>query len=350
MEYDKLKDKFFLGTSTREEEDELRRYLLSDSLSAGAQEEKELLLAMLQPGDYGCDEEMKEVAALIDRLAEEETVAALHGNTTRRIVLRYVVQAIVAAAVLALLFTVVPYSGNSVKHDKESPIAVVAPVPEQKQNGSAVNKEELVESVLPKGAGKDSVAESEIDIDYKKSVNSYKKPLLATSNEKKPAASPGSPVVLRSGALPPISESDKDESWVVITVSEPPNLTSPPVIRSGALPPISKSDKDENWMTITVSEPPAHRDEESLASVSQSADVSDVHKEASGERENVYIGSNSSFRLRWVRNDTIKDPKEAIDHLDALFAIFSDATDVVVKEQEMHLKQLTVSNKNKRHK
>ena len=27
MEYDKLKDKFFLGTSTREEEDELRRYL-----------------------------------------------------------------------------------------------------------------------------------------------------------------------------------------------------------------------------------------------------------------------------------------------------------------------------------
>ncbi len=311
MEYDKLKDKFFLGTSTREEEDELRRYLLSDSLSAEAQEEKELLLAMLQPGDYGCDEEMKEVAALIDRLAEEESAKALHGSTARRIVLRYVFPAIAVAAVLALLLTVVPYSGNSVKHGKESQIAVVAPVTEQKQNGSAVNKEEPVESVLPKGAGKESVAGNGLDINRAKSVDSYNKSsLLATSNEKKPAASTGSPVVLRSGALPPISESDKNESWVVITVSEPP----------------------------------AHRDEESLASVSQSADVSDVHKEASDDKENVYIGSNSSFRLRGVRNDTIKDPKEAIDHLDALFAIFSDATDVVVKEQEMHLKQLTVSN------
>lgn len=311
MEYDKLKDKFFLGTSTREEEDELRRYLLSDSLSAGAQEEKELLLAMLQPGDYCCDEEMKEVAALIDRLAEEESATALHGSTARRIVLRYVFPAIAVAAVLALLLTVVPYSGNSVKNGKESQIAVVAPVTEQKQNGSAVNKEEPVESVLPKGAGKDSVAGNGLDINRAKSVDSYNKSsLLATSNEKKPAASPGSPVVLRSGALPPISESDKNESWVVITVSEPP----------------------------------AHRDEESLASVSQTGGVNEVHAEASGERENVYIGSNSSFRLRGVRNDTIKDPKEAIDHLYALFAIFSDATDVVVKEQEMHLKQLTVSN------
>ena len=317
MEYDKLKDKFFLGTSTREEEDELRRYLLSDSLSAEAQEEKELLLAMLQPGDYGCDEEMKEVAALIDRLAEEESAKALHGSTARRIVLRYVVQAIVAAAVLALLFTVVPYSGNSVKHDKEFPIAVVAPVPEQMHDDSVENKEEPDESVLPDGVGKDSVAGKEsvagngLDINRAKSVDSYNKSsLLATSNENKPAASPGSPVV----------------------------------IRSGALPPISKSDKDENWMTITVSEPPAHRDEESLASVSQTGGVNEVHAEVSDDRKNVYIGAIPSFRLKGVRNDTIKDPKEAIDHLDALFAIFSDATDVVVKEQEMHLKQLTVSN------
>ena len=311
MEYDKLKDKFFLGTSTREEEDELRRYLLSDSLSAEAQEEKELLLAMLQPGDYCCDEEIKEVAALIDRLAEDETATALHGSTARRIVLRYVVPAIAVAAALALMLMVVPYSGNSVKHGKESQIAVVAPVTEQKQNGSAVNREKPGESVLLKGVGKDSVAGNGVDISREKSVDSYNRSsLLATSNEKKPATSPGSPVVLRSGALPPISESDKNESWVVITVSEPPNLT----------------------------------DDESLASVSQIGGVNEVHAEASGERENVYIGSNSSFRLRGVRNDTITDPKEAIDHLDALFAIFSDATDVVVKEQEMHLKQLTVSN------
>ncbi len=311
MEYDKLKDKFFLGTSTREEEDELRRYLLSDSLSAGAQEEKELLLAMLQPGDYCCDEDMKEVTALIDRLAEEESAKALHGSTARRIVLRYVFPAIAVAAVLALLLTVVPYSGNSVKYGKESQIAVVAPAPEQMHDDSVGNKEEPDESVLPKGAGKDSAAGNGLDINRAKSVDSYNKSsLLATSNEKRPASSPGSPAVIRSGALLPISKSDKDESWVVITVSEPP----------------------------------AHRDEESLASVSQSADVSDVHKEASDDRKNVCIGAIPSFRLRGVRNDTIKDPKEAIDHLDALFAIFSDATDVVVKEQEMHLKQLTVSN------
>lgn len=312
MEYDKLKDKFFLGTSTREEEDELRRYLLSDSLSAEAQEEKELLLAMLQPGDYCCDEEIKEVAALIDRLAEDETATALHGSTARRIVLRYVVPAIAVAAALALMLMVVPYSGNSVKHGKESQIAVVAPVTEQKQNGSAVNREKPGESVLLKGVGKDSVAGNGVDISREKSVDSYNRSsLLATSNEKKPATSPGSPVVLRSGALPPISESDKNESWVVITVSEPPNLT----------------------------------DDESLASVSQIGGVNEVHAEASGERENVYIGSNSSFRLNGVRNDTITDPKEAIDHLDALFAIFTDATAVGVKEQEMHLKCFVVVDK-----
>lgn len=312
MEYDKLKDKFFLGTSTREEEDELRRYLLSDSLSAEAQEEKELLLAMLQPGDYCCDEEIKEVAALIDRLAEDETATALHGSTARRIVLRYVVPAIAVAVALALMLMVVPYSGNSVKHGKESQIAVVAPVTEQKQNGSAVNREKPGESVLPKGVGKDSVAGNGVDISREKSVDSYNRSsLLATSNEKKPATSPGSPVVLRSGALPPISEPDKNESWVVITVSEPPNLT----------------------------------DDESLASVSQTGGVNEVHAEASGERENVYIGSNSSFRLNGVRNDTITDPKEAIDHLDALFAIFTDATAVGVKEQEMHLKCFVVVDK-----
>lgn len=312
MEYDKLKDKFFLGISTREEEDELRRYLLSDSLSAEAQEEKELLLAMLQPGDYCCDEEIKEVAALIDRLAEDETATALHGSTARRIVLRYVVPAIAVAAALALMLMVVPYSGNSVKHGKESQIAVVAPVTEQKQNGSAVNREKPCESVLPKGVGKESVAGNGVDISREKSVDSYNRSsLLATSNENKPAASPGSPVVLRSGALPPISESDKNESWVVITVSEPPNLT----------------------------------DDELLASVSQTGGVNEVHAEASGERENVYIGSNSSFRLNGVRNDTITDPKEAIDHLDALFAIFTDATAVGVKEQEMHLKCFVVVDK-----
>ena len=38
MDYKVLKEKFFLGTSTREEEEELRRYLMGDDLPANISE------------------------------------------------------------------------------------------------------------------------------------------------------------------------------------------------------------------------------------------------------------------------------------------------------------------------
>ena len=54
MDYKVLKEKFFSGTTTREEEDALRRYLKGDNLPQEAAEDKEMLLAMLQqPGTVG---------------------------------------------------------------------------------------------------------------------------------------------------------------------------------------------------------------------------------------------------------------------------------------------------------
>lgn len=114
MDYKVLKEKFFLGTSTREEEEELRRYLMGDDLPAEALEDKELLLAMLQPAEFDCSEAMEEVSAMIDGLAAQET-ATFQKRPLRRVV-RYLYPAVAVAAVLALFFIVVPYSDNGVVH------------------------------------------------------------------------------------------------------------------------------------------------------------------------------------------------------------------------------------------
>ena len=112
MDYKVLKEKFFLGTSTREEEVELRRYLMGDDLPAEALEDKELLLAMLQPAEFDCSEAMEEVSAMIDGLAAQE--AATSPKRQLRRVVRYLYPAVAVAAVLALFFMVVPYSDNGV--------------------------------------------------------------------------------------------------------------------------------------------------------------------------------------------------------------------------------------------
>ena len=75
MDYRILIDKFFSGTTSREEEEMLRRYLNGENLPADIQKEKELLLAMLQTVEYDCTEEMEEVAAMIDSLAAAEANA-----------------------------------------------------------------------------------------------------------------------------------------------------------------------------------------------------------------------------------------------------------------------------------
>ena len=123
MDYKALKEKFFMGTTSLEEEDALRRYLRGDDLSAEAKADKEMMLAMLQPVEYDCSAAMEEVSALIDRFDAQETVTAGSKRPTNRVV-RYLYPAAAVAAALALLFVVVPYSRNNVQSDASDVVAV----------------------------------------------------------------------------------------------------------------------------------------------------------------------------------------------------------------------------------
>ena len=113
MDYKVLKEKFFMGTTSREEEDALRRYLIGENLSPEAEADKEMMLAMLQPVEYDCSAAMEEVTAIIDNLAEQESIAAVEKSAQRSVTLRYLVSTFTVAAVLALLFIVVPYSNDT---------------------------------------------------------------------------------------------------------------------------------------------------------------------------------------------------------------------------------------------
>lgn len=108
MDYKELIDKYFSGTTSREEEDVLCRYLMRDDLPAEIIEQKELLLAMLQPAEIDCTEAMAEVSAMIETLAAKESAAVVHSTPRRRVVLRYISPVLAVAAALALLFLVVP--------------------------------------------------------------------------------------------------------------------------------------------------------------------------------------------------------------------------------------------------
>lgn len=123
MDYKALKEKFFMGTTSLEEEDALYRYLRGDDLSAEAKADKEMMLAMLQPVEYDCSAAMEEVSALIDRFDAQETVTAGSKRPTNRVV-RYLYPAAAVAAALALLFVVVPYSRNNVQSDASDVVAV----------------------------------------------------------------------------------------------------------------------------------------------------------------------------------------------------------------------------------
>lgn len=144
MDYKVLKEKFFSGTTSREEEDELRRYLMGDELLPEAKEDKEMMLAMLQPVVCDCGAEMEEISAMIDNLAADDAVPVVHARPVRKVVIRYLVPAISVAAVLALLFMVVPYSGNNIRQGSD-PVAVngkndaVLAVAETDQPHSATN-------------------------------------------------------------------------------------------------------------------------------------------------------------------------------------------------------------------
>lgn len=288
MDYKVLKEKFFLGTSTREEEEELRRYLMGDDLPAEALEDKELLLAMLQPAEFDCSEAMKEVSAMIDGLAAQET-ATFQKRPLRRVV-RYLYPAVAVAAVLALFFMVVPYSDNGVVQGNATD-----------GTGEIV----LVNVSEPPGhvIGDDSFVLSEPDLipvlppEGEKKMPAVEEPLLADDVTEK-AVEPAfdkvhEPVVQRTGNL-----EAEAELLAALSGKETANEEHLIVKRTGYLPPVEREES---------------------------------------------IGDNMSTAAT-AGDDTYSDPQDAIKHIDALFAIFSDAASGGVEEQRKHFKRFVALN------
>lgn len=152
MDYKVLKEKFFSGTTTREEEDALRRYLKGDNLPQEAAEDKEMLLAMLQPAEYDCREAMNGISAMIDRLAAQESVDVRERSVPRRVVLRYLYTAVAVAAAVLLIFMLHPHSVNSAQQPGDTLLAdagrdnvVTVVVGEQPQDADTRNEGENVQ-------------------------------------------------------------------------------------------------------------------------------------------------------------------------------------------------------------
>ncbi len=287
MDYKVLKEKFFLGTSTREEEEELRRYLMGDDLPAEALEDKDLLLAMLQPAEFDCSEAMEEVSAMIDGLAAQE--AATSQKRPLRRVVRYLYPAVAVAAVLALFFLVVPYSDNGVVQGNATDGAGEIVV---------VNVGEPPGHVI----GDDSFVLSEPDLipllpsEGEKKMPAVEEPLLAddvTEKAVKPALDKvHEPVVQRTGNL----EADP-ELLAALSGKETANEEHLIVKRTGYLPPERVESIGDNMSTAAT-----------------------------------------------AGDDTYSDPQDAIKHIDALFAIFSDAASGGVEEQRKHFKRFVALN------
>ena len=119
MDYKVLIDKYFLGMTSCEEETELRRCLMEDNLPADMLQERDCLLAMLNPVEYECSEAMDAVSAMIDNFAAKETATMQQRKVSRRVVLRSLGSIVAVAAAALLFFLFFPYSNETVQDDKE---------------------------------------------------------------------------------------------------------------------------------------------------------------------------------------------------------------------------------------
>lgn len=125
MDYKVLIDKYFSGITSLQDEIELRRCLMQDNLPADMLQERECLLAMLQPAEYDCCEAMDTVLAMIDNLAAEETAAIVQRQASRRVFLRYFGFIVPVAAAMLLSFLFFPYSSETVQ-DNETLVTVTS--------------------------------------------------------------------------------------------------------------------------------------------------------------------------------------------------------------------------------
>ena len=279
MDYKVLKEKFFSGTTSREEEDELRRYLMGDELLPEAKEDKEMMLAMLQPVVCDCGAEMEEISAMIDNLAADDAVPVVHARPVRKVVIRYLVPAISVAAVLALLFLVVPYSGNNIRRGSD-PVAVngksdaVLAVAETDQPHSATNIVTIILEEPEPVVGKIEVTP---ELPKKINVQVTDNSLLAD--------------VADEDAGVPVDEKDA-------------------VVHSGKLKTFTLSERETDLLP---------------------------------ENGNVYVGDLRQIAYdNGYGNDTFSDPEDAVTYLESLFEVFSGATSCGIEEQSMHLKQFVV--------
>ena len=144
MDYKVLIDKFYHGETNCEEEGLLRRYLMGDELPADVREEKELLLAMLQPMEYDCSEAMNGISAMIDELAakDDSTGHSLQPDS-RRVRFRYLYPEVAVAAALILLYQLFPYSNENIDAPENS---LVAHAVTEEHGGVEVILPDIVES------------------------------------------------------------------------------------------------------------------------------------------------------------------------------------------------------------
>lgn len=292
-----MKEKFFSGTTSREEEDALCRYLMNDNLSAEAKEDKEMLLAMLQPAEYDCTEAMEEVTAMIDNLAAQESVAAGEKSTQRSVVFRYLAPAFAVAAVLALLFVVVPYPDDAVG-----------------VQGDTDNMQNVAVIEQPKKAGEMVTIVLE-------------EPGAVTLFEPAEPASEENLLAHVDGSL----LADAGEA----VAAQPGDETTPVVPRSGNA--AADAALTGNGETKAV-----------VPAVPLEGKYAGSH--SSGTSEHV-VGSDNSFTLSEPpliamtdEGDTFSNPQDAVEHLAVLLAIFSQAASGGVEEQNLHLKQFVVMN------
>ena len=152
MDYKVLIDKYFLGMTSCEEETELRRCLMQDNLPADMLQERDCLLAMLNPVEYECSEAMGAVSAMIDNFAAKETATMQQRKVSRRVVLHGLCSIVAVAAAALLFFLFFPYSNETVQDDKELLAA------------AGVNENGAYESVIENNYV-NSVAQNQVAVD-----------------------------------------------------------------------------------------------------------------------------------------------------------------------------------------
>ena len=153
IDYKVLIDRYFSGMTSHEEEVKLRRCLMQNNLPAELLHERNCLLAMLQPVEYDCSEEMNGISAMIDNLAAEKTATIIQRPSPCRGFLRYLAPVVAVAAAVLLFFLFFPHSSKTIVQDNDVLLAV-ADVGE-----NTIEESMVIENSPAKGTAQNCVAD-----------------------------------------------------------------------------------------------------------------------------------------------------------------------------------------------